>query len=130
MAQMYRIKDVKKGSVKKEAYGEYQTYALAIEGIGEPVRLSRPVPVAHEPVVGDTIYGSLVENETDGRIWYTLRPEARPPLTKDEIIRSQWAIGQAVQCYIAGGGPSREAYDNIKREAQHFYAMVEEIKGD
>lgn len=131
MAQEYIIRDIKKGSVTKDSYTTYQNYALAVDGIGEPVKLTLNES-STAPEAGDVIYGSLAELDINGKTYYKLQPETKPaldPPTKDELIRSQWAIGQAVQCYLAGE-PSPEAYDNIEHEAKHFYQMALRIKGE
>lgn len=126
---VYVVKDCKAGSVNKDSYGEYQNYALSLEGFGEPVKytLSSDKPA---PTKGDFIHGIMEEFEANGRTYLKLRAVPRPvadPPTKDELIRSQWAIGQAVQCYLAGEA-SKEAYDNIETEAKHFYNMAIRIK--
>lgn len=131
MSQNYTVKDVKKGSIDKDAYGQYQNYGLAIQGIGEPVRLRRSIDKP-APEVGDVIYGFMAEFESKGRIYNTLVQQAKPevpPLTRDETIKSQWAINQAVQIWIAQGC-LLEAYDNIQAEASHFYEMINNIRGD
>lgn len=126
---VYEVMDCKAGSVSKDSYGEYQNYALSLRGLGEPVKytLSSDKPA---PMKGDYIHGVMEEFEANGKTYQKLRAVPRPvadPPTKDELIRSQWAIGQAVQCYLHGEA-SPEAYDNIEREAKHFYQMSLRIK--
>jgi hypothetical protein len=126
---VYVVKDCKAGSTSKDSYGEYQNYALSLEHFGEPVKytLASDKPA---PMKGDYIHGIMEEFETNGKTYHKLRAVPRPaadPPTKDELIRSQWAIGQAVQCYLHGE-PSPEAYNNIETEAKHFYTMALRIK--
>jgi hypothetical protein len=132
MSQDYTIKDVRKGRVEKDSYGnELQSYALSVSGHGEPVKLVRSSELP-APKVGDVIFGMLTEFEAGGKTYYKLQPTAKPapqPMTKDEVIKSEWAIGQAVQVWI-GQGCLPEAYDNIEKEAQHFYKMINNIRGE
>jgi len=131
MAQHYTIRDVRKGQEVEDNYGKYQNYALALEEHGEPVKLMLNIDKP-APRVGDVVYGNLEEFESGSRTYYMLKPcpkPEQPPITTQEAIQSQWAIGQAVQCYLAGE-PSAEAYDNIEREAKHFYRMINNIRGD
>lgn len=131
MSQNYTVKDVKKGSVTKDSYGEYQNYALSVESVGEPVKLTRSID-GKLPEVGDVIYGRLEELDIGGKTYYKLCPETKPEqphMTKDETIKAQWAIGQSVQIWIAQGCQV-EAYDNIQAEAKHFYDMINTIRGE
>lgn len=128
-AQNYTILDCKVGSVSKDSYGEYQNYALALEGVGEPVKYTLSVDKPM-PLKGSTVYGSLEKLDINGKTYYKLKATPKPeqaPMTTQEYIMSQWAIGQAVQCYLAGE-PSKEAYDNIETEAKHFYQMITRIR--
>src|SRR3712207_6271115 len=103
MAQEYKIKSVKKRDEYRNGYGTFQNYALVLEGVGEPVKMSKSVPVVTEPQDGDTIFGQLHEVRTaDGlKSYYEFKP-GRPKTTTDDRIRAQWAIGQAVSVYLAG----------------------------
>ena len=131
MSQTYTIKDCRKGRTEKDSYGEYQNYALALDGHGEPVKLRRSIDKP-APEIGDILHGSLQEFEVGGRIYYNFVTEARPvppPMTTHEAIMSQFAIKLAVECYLAGE-PSEGAYANIQTEAKHFYNMIPNIRGD
>lgn len=132
MAQEYTIKDVKKSGTWKNSYGEYQSYALAITGIGEPVKMDKIIPVNREPEVGDVLYGHLEEQRstTDKRIYYKFRSEPKPEDDKRQAsIQSQFAIKTAVEVWIAQGCEPT-AYDNIETEAKHFYKMINKVKGE
>lgn len=136
-AQTYTIQDCKTGSTTKDSYGDYQNYGLSLAGIGEPVKytLSADKPA---PMKGDTIYGELEEFEANGRTYLKLRACPKPetaPMTTQEYIMSQWAIGQAVQVYLHTiDDPEmdpiqrRDAYSNIETEAKHFYQMITRIR--
>ena len=138
----YTIKQVKTNDVWSNSYGEFQSYALVLEGIGEPVSMNKKAPVSNPPKAGDKIFGTLEEvNAKNGRSFYKFKaekPQGVAPSTdkpteeywedKNSAIKAQWAIGQAVRVAVAINEP--EAYKNIETEAKGFYAMVERVKGN
>lgn len=132
MTQEYIIASVKKQKEWSDSYGTYQGYALALKGIGEPVSLNKTVPVMSDPQIGEKIYGNLIqEKATNGRLYYRFQLVRKPVNGRDErAIQAQWAIGQAVQCYVAGDDHTGDAYANIEREAKHFYKMIDKVVGD
>lgn len=130
MAQQYVIKDVKKGKVWDSSYGQMQAYALALEDVGEPVKMNKKMPVAHEPKPGDTIFGSLEEKEYDGRVFFNFKSEKHPFQPKgqprdDKAIRAQWAIDQAVQIGMATNQLDDSA---IEVKAIELFKMVGRVK--
>jgi hypothetical protein len=79
MAQAYVIKSVKKGNEWQNSYGTFQSYGLVLDGVGEPVQLSKKVPVNQEPAVGDELYGSLeLMTSAKGTNYYKFKSEQRP----------------------------------------------------
>ena len=134
--QEYVIRDIKKGSTWKNSYGEFQTYAIALNGIGEPVKLNKTLPVEVEPKVGDKLYGHLTQETTGkGIIYYKFTGEARPvDEKKQSSIEAQFAIKLAAHIYIAQDYNTEEdrvsAYKNIETEAKHFYHMISKVKGE
>ena len=135
MAQTYKIQSVKKTNTWESTFGEMQSYALALEGVGEPVQLNKKVPVKAEPQEGDELFGTLEEQERNGRTFYKIKLEQNQQANggfkgqprDDAAIKAQWAINQSTQIWIAQGC-SMEAYDNIEKEAIHFYKMIERVK--
>jgi hypothetical protein len=128
-AQWFNITAVKKGKAWSDSYGEHQNYALALKGIGEPVRLSLAEPVVKEPKVGDRIHGRLSEEKgPDSRIYYSLKLEAVPAdYARQQDIHAQVALKLAVEVWQAQGSDPA-SYNNIKTEAIHFAKLIEEIK--
>lgn len=75
----YRITGVKKGDTwySEQYKKEFQTYALALSGLGEPVKLNKVVPVNKEPQVGDVLNGSVEEKTSkNGRPYYQFKVES------------------------------------------------------
>lgn len=128
-AQDYIIKNLKKASTWKGSYGEFQDYALVLEGIGEPVKVSLPMPIIEDPMPADKLYGRLYEEKAPtGRIYYKLKLEKRPEAdVRQRSIESQWAISKAVEVWL-GQGAKEEAYSNIETEARHFLDILNKIK--
>lgn len=127
MSKEYTIQGLKKSSTWRDAYGEYTSYALALKEFGEPVKLNKSMPIDKEPVAGDRIYGQLIQEDVNGKTYYRLLPKPRPAEDKALLeARAEWAIGQAVSIYCSND-TSREAYENIEREAKHFYNMVNKV---
>lgn len=125
-AKQFIITSVKKSGTWSNAYGEFQDYALAIRGVGAPVKLSVAEPVIDDPKPGDLVYGRLVqEKAADGRRYYTIKTEARDERQVD--IHAQVALKIAVEVWLRQGAVP-EAYDNIKTEAVHFGRLINEIK--
>lgn len=128
MAQEYVIKDVKPRTTVRNGYGEYQVYSLALEGVGEPVKLEKIMPVHTEPTVGDTIYGRLVEEQGNGRSYYCFKPEPRQNSDPRETdIHAQVALKLAIEVWL-GQGANPDAYNNIAAEAVHFGKLINVIK--
>lgn len=132
--QEYIIKSIKKAGSGKGTYGGYQYYALAVEGIGEPVKLSLPEPVMEDPEVGDHLYGRLTEQKGSGaKTYYELKLE---PRTADDLrsldIHAQVALKMAVDIWLNTTYKTKdertEAYKNIEKEAVHFGRMINIIK--
>ena len=72
----YRITGVKKGDQWESSYGQFQSYALALSGLGEPVQLNKKVPVNKEPEVGDVLTGTVEEKTSKaGRPYYKFKAE-------------------------------------------------------
>lgn len=136
MAKEYIIQDVGKPRPWSDSYGEYQSYGLALEGIGEPVSLTKTEPVDKPPVIGDRIYGQVVQEQRNGRVYFAIKPKDRPTVDRALIeARAHWAITEAVGIYKMGHeqdmiGDEKEAYDNIEKEAKHFYNMVDKLIGE
>lgn len=128
-SRWFQIINVKPGKSWKDSYGQHQNYALALRGIGNPVRLSLAEPVVKEPKAGDRIYGQLTEEQgPDSRIFYNLKLESVPAdYERQQGIHTQVALKLAVEVWVAQGS-NPAAYDNIKTEAIHFARMIEEIK--
>lgn len=133
-AQEYVIKSLKKSSTWKGSYGDFQDYALQLVGIGEPVKISLPLPIIEDPEVGDHLYGRLYEEKgTGGRTYYKLKLEPRPEEDKRAIdIHAQVGIKLAVEVWLQTLYKDDEAriaaYSNIANEAVHFAKMIEEVK--
>lgn len=129
MAQEFTIRDIKKTGTWKNSYGEYQSYGMALEGVGEPVKLNKLIPVQDEPKKGDLLYGGLVlEKAKDGREYYRFKSEARPEADERQVsIQSQFAVRLAAEVWIAQGCQP-DAYANIEAEAKHFYKMINKIR--
>lgn len=127
-AQEYEIKAIKKGKAWKSSYGEFQSYALALKGIGEPVKLSVPLPVFDDPKPGDLLYGILAEEKVESRRYYNLELKPRSAdYERTQDIHAQVAIKLAVEVWL-GQGAKPEAYDNIQTEAIHFAKMINNVK--
>jgi hypothetical protein len=132
-AQEYEIKSVKKAGRSKGSYGGRQTYALALKGIGEPVKLSLPEPILEDPEVGDQLFGRLVEVSAEQRKYYELKLE---PRTAEQVrtidIHAQVALKLAVDVYLNTEYDNKDdrtaAYSNIAKEALHFAKIIEEVK--
>lgn len=72
----YRVLSVKKRDQWESSYGTFQTYALALSGLGEPVQLNKKVPVKQEPQVGDVLTGTVEEKTSKtGRPYYKFKAE-------------------------------------------------------
>lgn len=132
--QEYIIKSIKKAGSGKGAYGGYQSYALAVEGIGEPVKLNLPEPILEDPEVGDHLYGRLIEQKgTGNRNYYELKLE---PRSADDLrqldIHAQVALKLAIDIWLNTNYKTKderaEAYKNIQAEAIHFGRMINIIK--
>lgn len=133
-AQEYIVTSVKKAGKSKGGYGEYQSYALALKGIGEPVKLTRSLPIIEDPEEGDHLYGRLVELKgTNNRTYYELKLE---PRSSDDLrkldIHAQVALKLAVDVWLntsfKNNDERAEAYKNIEKEAVHFGRMINTIK--
>lgn len=146
MAQTYTVRDVRKTDQWDSQYGTFQTYALALEGIGEPVKLNKKVPVKDEPAKGGTLYGTIEEKSTrNGSTYRQLkleRPDTGPysggahgyskrdyQPRDDAAIRAQWAIGQAMSFFTAKSTDVQIDEDHVAQMAQKLYAMVDRVKG-
>lgn len=143
MAQTYTVRDVRKTDQWDSQYGTFQTYALALEGISEPVKLNKKVPVKDEPAKGGTLYGTIEEKSTRNGSTYRQLKLERPDTGSysggahgsgkrdyqprdDAAIRAQWAIGQAIQFLAPIDHIQNE---QIEEQAKIFYAMVDRVKG-
>jgi hypothetical protein len=134
MNKDYTITSIKKGDEWTGSYGTFQNYALALEGVGEPVKWSKTVPVTDEPVVGEVIFGRLTEERAGTRVYYKFNPGQKPGVASDNdrqsTISAQWAIGQAVTS-IGGYYETKDYEEYFKRiedAATHFYKMIKTIK--
>lgn len=140
MAQTYKIKDVKKGNTWKSSRAtgddpDMQSYALVLEGVGEPVQLNKKMPVKTDPQVGDELTGDLEEQERNGRVYYKFKVDysANKPANNwkgspkdDKLITASWAIGQSVQVHMAIG--ATDNLDGIEVYAKDLAAMAYRIK--
>lgn len=133
-AQEYIVGSVKKAGSSKGSYGEYQSYALALKGIGEPVKLNLAFPIIEDPEEGDHLYGRLVELKgAGGRTYYELKLE---PRTADDMrsldIHAQVGLKMAIDIWLNTTYKTKdervEAYKNIEKEAVHFGRMINIIK--
>lgn len=127
----YTIKSVKKGNTWESSYGQMQSYALALDGVGEPVQLNKKVPVKTEPQVGDELHGTLEEQERGGRTYYKIKLDQQQSgfkgQPKDEAaIKAQFAIKTAVQ--LLRNPDAEVSAETIEHWAKEFYAMVERVK--
>lgn len=133
-AQEYVIKSIKKGSSWKGSYGDMQDYALSLEGIGEPVKLSLPQPIIEDPEKDDRLYGRLFEETGNGgRKYYLLKLEPRPQEDIRGIdIHAQVAVKLAVKLWSDTVYANEEerlgAYNNIAHEALYFARMIDDVK--
>lgn len=132
--QTYIIKSLKKAGAWKGSYGDMQDYALSLEGIGEPVKLSLPQPIIEDPAAGDHLYGRLFEEQGNaGRKYYKLKLEQRPEEDKRTIdIHAQVAVKLAVKVWsdtvYSSEDERLKAYENITQEAVHFANIIEDVK--
>jgi hypothetical protein len=133
-AQEYVIRSIKKAGTNKGAYGEYQNYALAVAGIGEPVKLSLPQPIIEDPEIGDHLFGRLTQRKGSGdQLYYELKLE---PRSADDLrqldIHAQVALKLAIDVWLNTSYKTKderaEAYKNIQKEAVHFGRMINIIK--
>lgn len=133
----YTIKQVKTNDIWSNNYGEFQSYALVLEGIGEPVSMNKKVPVENPPKIGDKLFGKLeMMSAKSGRNYYKFKTETRPEQSekpseeyweeKNRTIRAQWAIGQAVNEATAIN--EAEAYKDIEKRAKEFFLMVDRVR--
>lgn len=132
MNREYIITSIKKhGEPFYGPYGGSQKYGVALEGISEPVSLTKTLPLDKEPEVGDVLYGRLHdETAKDGRTYQRFVAEDRPATwTDNSDDKAMWAIRCAVDCYLASTEDISKAYENIEAEAKHFYKMINKIKG-
>jgi len=136
MSSTYKIKEVKRGNTWTSTQGgEMQSYALILEGVGEPVQLNKKMPVKAEPQIGDELFGALEEQERNGRVYYKFKVDYtqnnaggfRGQPRDDKAIHAQFAIRLATEVWIAQGC-HKESYDNIEKEAKHFYRMIDRVK--
>jgi hypothetical protein len=134
-AKEYVIKSLKKkNGVWKNSYGQYQDYALQLQGIGEPVKLSLPLPIVEDPEVGDRLYGRLYDESGDGgHRYHVLKLEKRPAEDLRQIdIHAQVGLKLAVEVYLNSEYEDDKAraaaYSNIATEALHFAKVIDEIK--
>jgi hypothetical protein len=133
-AQEYIIKSLKKKSSWKGSYGDFQDYAIQLEGIGEPVKLSLPLPIIEDPEVGDRLFGRLYEEKgSNGLPYYKLKLETRPEEDLRTIdIHAQVGTKLAVQLWGSTDYESEEdrlkAYANIAQEALHFARIIDDVK--
>lgn len=142
MAQDYKIKDVKKNEVWSNDYGQFQSYALSLEGVGEPVSLNRKIPIKEEPVIGSTIYGSLeLMTSKSGRTYYKFKTEKKDEPTyqkveqndeywqeRNDSIKAQFAIKAAVE--LLKNPEADIAEDTIEHWAKKFFDMVDRVATD
>lgn len=102
---------------------------VALQGHAKPVSVGKKTPNALR--VGDTVNGTILPTEYDTD---NFKSENKPyPATQggspkdQDMIRAQWAIGQAVQISVH----YETQYDVIKVEknAKDLFAMVDRVKG-
>lgn len=125
----YAIRSVKKsGEVWSNSYGKFQSYAMALEGWGEPVKMNKTVPVAREPQVGDVLYGHLVnELSANNRMYYRFVADSKSaPDANQQCSNAQFAVRLATDVWLAQGAEP-DAYSNILVEAVSFYKMIPEV---
>jgi hypothetical protein len=121
MAQEYKITSIKKGNEWSSDYGTFQSYALAVEGIGEPVQLNKKVPVSQEPQVGDSLYGTMQELVSKaGKPYYRFKGEKRPDTPKQYQDNSgSITLGMVWKTLIGIVGVPENTTDKAK-----FWEMV------
>lgn len=133
-AQEYVIKNIKKKGAWKGSYGDMQDYALQLVGIGEPVKLTLPMPIIEDPAPGDRLYGRLYEEKgSNGLPYGRLKLENRPAEDLRSIdIHAQVGTKLAVKVWSDTVYESPEdrakAYANIPQEAIHFARIIEDVK--
>lgn len=148
MSKDYLIKAIKKQDEWESSYGKMQSYALVLEGVGEPVKLNKKVPVEKEPQIGDSLFGIVEEKKNrTGGIYLQFKTERRLEapqngsqgqsneywLEKDKQIRAQWAIGQSLSkfeenCYQASDENRATLLANIEDFAKELFSMVDRVK--
>jgi hypothetical protein len=136
MSQTYKITDVKKRNTWKSSRGdEMQTYALALEGVSEPVQMNKKLPVKVEPKVGDEVIGTLEEQERNGSVYYKLTIDFNAMKQQtggykgqprdDAAIKAQWAVGQSVQIGMTNNSLTMP---EIEARAIELFHMTERVK--
>lgn len=140
MAQDYTIRSIKKNDQWSNEHGTFQSYAIAFEGIGEPVSMNKKVPVAQEPQPGDVLYGSLeLKMGKSGRTYYKFNSEKKPDeqtyhtekqsdeywQDRNKSVKAQFAIKTAVQ--LLKNPEADVDAETIEYWAIVFYKMVENV---
>lgn len=127
----------------QDNYGNYKGTVTFNEYNSEPVDAT----FKEQPEVGSKKYGSIEEYKTRaGKTRLKFKRADRPQEEQnmgygaksnyqprdDMAIRAQWAIGQAVQLYIAEPKKSevKTAKEVVENLAKDLYAMVDRVKND
>lgn len=138
MAQKYLVKDVKVGDQWSNSYGTFQSIALALEGIGEPVNINRKLNedgTYKEISKGEELFGELEEKTSkNGRPYFkfkTVKPEGQSGgrsygKSKEELDGLAWgnALTNATQLVVNYGG-SIELEEAIERTISTAEQLVE-----
>lgn len=122
MAKDYTVKDAKKNDMWENSYGKFQSYALALDGVGEPVSINRKVmdDGSHKEInTGDTLYGDLVEQSKNGKTWYKFKTQKKQAGGKnDEDYQKgmRWgnALTNATQLVINYGGADLDLHTAVE----------------
>lgn len=143
MAQEYELTAFEAGDFK-DAHGN--TWATAVFlGEGEPVKWVVKDPTAIK--VGQKYYGSITEQKSKaGKTYLRFKRESVPEGTgstqtdkpseeywadKQNQIKAQWAIGQAVSIYNRMDTEAAENVDfeqHVEDNAKVLFAMVDRVK--
>lgn len=143
--QEYEIMQVKAGNAWSSGHSgnvlDMQGYILVLKGVSEPVVLNKKIPVAHEPLVGEKLYGVLeskVNAKGNAYMKFTAKPRPEPPqapmtapiakATSWDSPEKQQAINRAVALNNAAilyqGIGVAAVVENIIAIADTFYTWL------
>lgn len=139
MAQTYKVTSVKVGDQWSNSYGTFQSIAMALEGVGEPVNINRKVNedgTYKEISEGDELYGDLeLKTGKSGKEYYkfkSVKPEGfggggkKYGKSKEELDGLAWgnALTNATQLVI-NHGQAEDLEDAINKVIGTAELLVE-----